>query len=558
MEAVKNILINLLQDLDPSLFQNIILGILAIFIPFGIVFLTNLLDSKKQRNDFEKMVLSEEVLGTKTIFGLSVFGILILAFFSGKDISDTRKLVAIAISVILILLFWIPFRRILRFSEGYKSEFEISFLKKLRLSRFLNFRNKLTVDRMVRAWNSFWSEKSSHNEGEFTKLFINHIDEAMARKKYGLAVQLAQTYEKNIEKRGVFSVGSEILPKVFEWHEKLWNLEQKWLRREGIKERIQNSFSSKHFPTFKKWASNPLSRTIKDDYFWNWSYFQHSFFLVVAKTMLKDSHGSYQFFTSFKKHIDKAIIKLEKIENEDTRQRWWNYISGFFGSFCPMFFDNISSISDKYTIWHHYFPPEWKVTGTNSNRASRIILHEFLEWAQQRIFKENESKYDNSLTVVVSGIFPSAHPVLLPAFLTFLFYSDVKSAIQKELNFSLITGCVSWSGEKSDEDIQKMFEQQDQSRTEDTINIIFRYFGDWRLLKVYKDDISEEELSNWNEYPEAKRKEVVDRVRKSKLESTLSDLNSTEVVNLCQESEHHKHQRKIFIELIVLILKKVG
>ena len=61
-----------LQYFDPSLFQNIILGILAIFIPFAIVFLTDVLNSEKQRSKFEKMVLSDEVLGTKKVFWLSV------------------------------------------------------------------------------------------------------------------------------------------------------------------------------------------------------------------------------------------------------------------------------------------------------------------------------------------------------------------------------------------------------------------------------------------------------------------------------------------------------
>jgi len=74
-----------LRNLDPSLFQNIILGILAIFIPFAIVFLTDLLGSKNQRSEFEKMVLSEEVLGTKKVFWLAVIGIVVLAFFSRPE-----------------------------------------------------------------------------------------------------------------------------------------------------------------------------------------------------------------------------------------------------------------------------------------------------------------------------------------------------------------------------------------------------------------------------------------------------------------------------------------
>lgn len=110
-----------LQNLDPALFQNIVLGVLAIFIPFAIVFLTDILNSKKEkRSEFEKMVLSDEVLGTKKVFWLSIFGIVFFAFFSGVDTSSSAKIVSIIAALILIFLFWKPFKKILRFSEGYK------------------------------------------------------------------------------------------------------------------------------------------------------------------------------------------------------------------------------------------------------------------------------------------------------------------------------------------------------------------------------------------------------------------------------------------------------
>jgi len=548
-----------LRNLDPSLFQNIILGILAIFIPFAIVFLTDLLGSKNQRSEFEKMVLSEEVLGTKKVFWLAVIGIVVLAFFSGTDVSVTRKILAIIFSIILIFLFWNPFRRILRFSEGYKPEFEISFLKSLNFSKIFRFGNKLKMDRMIRAWNSFWSEKSTYNEREFTKKFINHVDQAIESKRYGLAVMLAQAYEKNLDKRDRFSIGYEILPKLFEWHQKFWESEQKWLNRENYKERVLKSFSAKHFPTFKKWIASFLNKSYsKDDFFWNWHYFQQGLFPAVAKALLQDGHGPYQLFTSFKKHIDDAVAKLEKIEDEDKKQRWWNYIMGLFGSFCPMFFDTIDSVPSNYDIWHHYFPADWKVTIANSkNRAPRVILHEFLEWAQKRIFKENPENYDKDLSEVANGIFPNAHHSLFPAFITLLFASEIKYAVQKESNFSLINTGMSWSGEISEEQIQEMFRQQDQSQKRETIDIIFEYFRDWRLLKIFKEDISEQELSEWSTYAEEQRKVIVDRVRKTKFKKVLDELNSKEVLDLCKESERREYQRKIFVELIQLLLERI-
>lgn len=548
-----------LRNLDPSLFQNIILGILAIFIPFAIVFLTDLLGSKNQRSEFEKMVLSEEVLGTKKVFWLAVIGIVFLAFFSGTDVSITRKILAIIFSIILIFLFWNPFRRILRFSEGYKPEFEISFLKSLKFSKIFYFGNKLRMDRMIRAWNSFWSEKSSYNEREFTQAFIVHVDDAIKTKRYALATQLAQTYEKNIDKRDLFSVGYEVLPKLFEWHDEFWKAEQQWLYRMNFHEKLQQTTVLKYLRPLKKWILTLAKKIYYDDErFFNWHYFQQALFPAVSKVLLYDGHGPFQLFSTFKKYTDESEAKIEKIGGDDNRQRWWNHIVGLFSSFCPMFFENIDSISGKFDIWEHYFPGEWKVVSANSKRRMpRIFLHEFLQWAQQRIFMKDESHYDSALSEVANGIFPNAHHSLFPAFLILLFSTEIKYAVQKEPSFSLINTGMSWSGEKREEEIQEMFNQQDRSQKNETVQIIFDYFGEWRFLKIYKNDISEEEFSAWNSYAEERRKAIVNQVRHKKFQSALDELNSAEVVSLCKDSERREYQRQIYIELFKLLLERV-
>lgn len=130
-QIIENYLDPILKHLDPSLFQNITLGVLAIFIPFAIVFLTDILNSKKEaKSEFEKMVLSDEVLGARKIFWLAIVSIVFFAFFSGDKVSIYAKIVSIIAALGLVTLFWMPFKNILRFSEGHKSEFEILFLKK--------------------------------------------------------------------------------------------------------------------------------------------------------------------------------------------------------------------------------------------------------------------------------------------------------------------------------------------------------------------------------------------------------------------------------------------
>jgi hypothetical protein len=255
---LKSLVDPFLGNLDPSLFQNIILGILAIFIPFAIVFYTNILDSKKKRSEFEKMVLSDEVLGTKTIFWFSIFSIIFFSFFSGTDISINAKISAIIFLAISISILWKPFKKILIFSEGKKTEFEISFLKKFKLSRILTFSNNVKLEKIIRAWESFWSEKSGFNEGTFTKIFISHIDETIKHGKLNFTVQLAKTY--NIHQRDTYLVGYEILPKILEWNERLWNKQQLWLEGRGIEKRIQKLLPEKQVPTFQKLALRIFKR----------------------------------------------------------------------------------------------------------------------------------------------------------------------------------------------------------------------------------------------------------------------------------------------------------
>lgn len=556
-----------LQRLDPALFQNIILGVLAIFIPFAIVFLTDILHFKKEkRSEFEKMVLSDEVLGTKKIFWLSITGIIFFAFFSGVDTSTSAKIVSIIVAIILTFLFWKPFKKILRFSEGYKPEFEIPFLKKLSFSKFFNFKNKSKAEKIFRSWNSFWSEKSEINERDFTNIFISHIDDSIKFGKFDLAVQLAQVYANNIEKRVRFSIGYEILPKIFEWNEILWNKQQLWLKTYDIEKRIQDFFSQKHFPTFRAWTLNFYKRlNSKNERFWNWHYFGGEFFQVVIKTLLKDGHGPYQLFSSFKKHIEESEKKLEKITDEKVKEKYWHYITGLFSSFCPTFFNEIDSAPSNYGIWEHDFPAEWKITIANKdNRIARIILHEFLQWSRDRIFKkENEDNFDKDLTEVINGVFPNVHSSLFTAFLMLFVSSEVKYAIEKEPNFYILGVSVSWSGsieeseEERDKRLAEMMKAKDISQKEETIQVILKFFHFWQTLTIYKDNLSEDESKNWESYTEEERKLIVKTVRKEKLKKIKTEIESEEIKKICVDSDRKKLYRKDFLELIELLILEI-
>lgn len=547
-----------LKNLDPSLFQSITLGVLAIFIPFAIVFLADILNSKnqKKRSEFERMVLSDEVLGAKKVFWLAIGSIGFFAFFSGTNISTSAKIISVFAVFVFTSIFWSAFKRILRFSEGNKPEFEIPFLKKLSFSKILRYKNSAKAEKMVRAWKSFWSEKSEYNEREFTKIFISHIDDAIKFKKLELAIQLSQNYVNNIEKRDPFSIGNEIFPKVFEWNENFWNGQQSWIKSRSLEKRIQNFFSQKYFPTFRKWALSIFKIFGSNrDIFWNWMYFGGEFFQAVIKSLLKDEHGPYQLFTCFKQHIEDCENKLNKTENEIKKKNISTIIEKLFASFCPTFFNEIDHSPSKFDIWEHYFPKKWKISMSNiEDRNSRIILGIFLQWSEDRIFKSN-ADFDKDLTEVINGIFPNVQSSLFTAFLMLLSPTEIKYALEKKPNFHISNFSVFQSG--SEDELAEMMKEKEISQKEETIQIIVNFFHFWQPLKIYTEDLTEEESQNWISFSEENRKSIIKKIRKEKLEKIRNEIESTEIKEICKDSEQKEGYRKDFFELVGLLLLEI-
>ncbi len=427
LQGIINFFEPFVQNLDPALFQSVILGILMILIFVGEQIFTEA-KTQKGRGEFSKMVIFYEILNIVYIPVLAIFALTLFAFFKDdlNNNSIDTSLKALSFVLLLVFVFFLlrPIFKFQEFFRGKRHKFEISFLKNLGFSKILKFRNKVKAEKMVRAWNSFWSEKSEFNERDFTKIFISHIDDAIKHRELELVIQLSQTYVNNIEKRDRFSIGYEILPKVLEWNEKLWAGEKLWLKSYDTENRIQNLISQKHLPTFRSWALKIYKKTnSKRDRFWNWHYFGGEFFQAITKTLLKDGHGPYQLFLSFKKHIDESMEKLNKIEDEKEKQKYDRYITGLFASFCPSFFSEINSAPSNYEIWEHNFPSEWKISVANTESGiSRVILHEFLQWSRDRIFKDDKKfDFDKSLTEVINGIFPNVHSSLFTAFLMLFF-----------------------------------------------------------------------------------------------------------------------------------------
>jgi len=559
----------ILKNLDPALFQSVILGILMILIFVGEQIFTEA-KTQKGRGEFSKMVIFYEILNIVCIPVLAIIALILFAFFkddlNNNSIDTSFKALSFVILLVFVFFLLRPIFKFQEFFRGKRHKFEISFLKNLGFSKILKFRNKAKAEKMVRAWNSFWSEKSEFNERDFTKIFISHIDDAIKYRELELAIQLSQTYVNNIDKRDRFSIGYEILPKIFEWHEKLWNGEKLWLKSYDTEKRIQDFFSQKYLPTFRSWALKIYKKTnSKRDRFWNWHYFGGEFFQVVIKSLLKDGHGPYQLFSSFKKHTEESLEKLNKIKDEEEKKKYDHYITGLFASFCPTFFNEIDSAPSNYSIWEHDFPKEWKISTANTkNGIPGVILHEFLQWSRERIFKkENEENFDKDLTEVINGIFPNVHSTLFTAFLMLFFSTEVKYAIEKEPNFYILGTSVSWTGsvEENKEDVDKrlakMMKAKAESQKEETINIILNpnFFSRyWDKLKITLNDDNKEK---WEKADNTEKESMLKAARKEKLEKIQTEIESEEIKKICNEDERKELYRKNLLELVKLLIEKI-
>jgi len=90
-----------LVNLDPSLFQNVIIGILMLLIFIGEQIFSEV-KTQDKRGEFSKMVIFYEILNITTTAVLAILSIFIIAFF--KDSIDGEKLHSVSTGAKTIVL----------------------------------------------------------------------------------------------------------------------------------------------------------------------------------------------------------------------------------------------------------------------------------------------------------------------------------------------------------------------------------------------------------------------------------------------------------------------
>jgi hypothetical protein len=273
------------------------------------------------------------------------------------------------------------------------------------------------------------------------------------------------------------------LPKILEWHFKIWKQEYYYLtKRDKLDEWISYS---------------EISRTLD------------SILKKVEERAFKERR-SHLFFETFKNHVEK--YKEQLIESEDKSKDY--YIDSLFSVFYQVFFETIKNSPERYDIWEHYFPKEWKITKDNlmnkGNIISRISYREFLNWAQERIWQAKED-FDRDLDEVASNLFPEVEPILWARILIFIFssYSEnrVKSVIERPWNFGFAGRIRLYSiypkdyREEKMDDMERSAEKIETHNTFELAHLLFReqfskdnieeYIKNLKALKYEKESKEE-------------------------------------------------------------------
>ncbi len=158
---------------------------------------------------------------------------------------------------------------------------------------------------------------------------------------------------------------------------------------------------------------------------------------------------AYSFFSLFKTHV-------EHHRNEA-------YLADLFPLFYEIFFEEIKQSPERFDIWHHYFPVEWKITRAQledpNNLMARLSFNEVSGFIQKRIWEITEG-FDVILEEVARELFPEVDPLSWAIILIFFFTpydrdNRVKSVIEKPWTFGKVGRVQSyWSSGKPEDEEQ--------------------------------------------------------------------------------------------------------
>lgn len=442
------------NDIDFSLFQNVVMGILTILIPVGIATLEPYV--KKEKGYLIGLKIIADYFKIKWIVVVSIF---VLTLFSFADFFDNLYLNKISFFIFGSYIFWMGyvFYNIWNWFFMDPEKLSIKFIKKEK-------ENKIILEFYKYLW-----EKNDisfqENEKEYTEIFCKHVDEFLKQNDYKSAVTISEIYLNNLEKRDPSFVSTIIFKSLIDW--------------------IKFEIKTKQKKT-----------VVVGDTAYRDCYFKSRFILEVFKLVsdeeINDS-GFFHIFDTIKKENDEEFLKV--------------FFSCFFNFINKNYIE-----SDKVDIdFFRNFPDEWKIKKENYNDLyQKIILNEFNKFRKlysNYFLREYNSKKDLILNEIILEIFPEVEPSFFSKSLSLAIYPN-ETFVKENVNLSVYIGRVHFvDGENAEDSLQKIYKEEEFKTLEFLKLIMPDFYGDKQKLEKLKEFFEKVEF-NEKEETEKKRKEI--------------------------------------------------
>jgi len=386
----------------PTISQNLTLALLTILIPLSIAILQEIYQKReKEKGTLENLdmqVLLHEIF--RIPFLLFFTAIIFLVAFLW-DVS-TFLLRIILLFVSLASFFYLCYTVLNEYKwivEKRVWSFRLNYLKSLKNNEDLK-----------NAWHSVWQAKTYEGEDvnklnfkyevKFWEVFSKKLDKLLPYNEF--VPDLLNNFLYFIENRSIKLLVSNCLPKILDWHFKVFEAEKE------IK------------------LLSEKDKSVKELILIDVSQALDSIFLKIQERSFKESEYNL-FFAIFKQHIEKH------------KQR--EYLKTLLATFYEHFFNFIETHHENLKIWR-YFPNELKITKSNiydkENFIFYISMGKFFDWALKRIYKRSEN-FDNALNEVMCELFPDVDPIIWSKILLFYFLGcNVEAFIKHPLTFGLL------------------------------------------------------------------------------------------------------------------------
>ena len=442
---------------------NILLSIVVAFLTILVSVAIAIFSEKKEFEALDRNVILDHIIKAKWLIFILSLTFFPLLFWNG--LLTSFRLAEIFLWIICIVFINKILISSYHWMKGNKFSLRFGYLKNLR-----------NIQDMEEAWRSVWqTENINHqNEQEFFDIFHSTIDRTIQNNENNLSVgsKLLDDFYNFFNKRsiGFFTWSDKTLVSVLQWHFEMWDKKQEHLNQDNN----INKYS----------MYGQISSTMD------------SIFQQIAEISLKERHN-YSFFKRFKNHAEKHSQTL-------VSSRYYN--GDLFRIFYKVFFKNILEAPERFDIWEHYFPKEWKITKVNlqdpDNIISRITLKISMDWASRRIWEKNEEN-DFQLDDVSRNLFPDVDPILWAPILLFVFspYGDdrCRAVIERPWNFGFF-------GRPKSFDPSEKKEVKEEYRHDESNTFDLSFF-------LFKDQFSKDNLVSYIHalerlsYPEESKEE---------------------------------------------------